>query len=559
MAVRFATATGNWSNTAIWDNGALPTSSDTIYPNGFTVTIDQDITIQSLNNNISPVVIPNIATPAMTSNTSPTGTVISSNSSGTAYYAFLQDLGVLSWTGSSQISWVGYTFPSSKIIKRYYIRQNSNSGGQNANPKTWTFEGSNDGFATAGVVLDTVTGYVTNASYTSALLANTTAYTSYRLNVTVTFGTTTTVAVGELEMTESTVASPVYGLTTGGSFLVPSSLSGTRNIVQSGAGILTNSVNTTVSIAATSGATVNFNVSGGGYILNQNYQTGNANLKTIDITGNCTINFNSDIWGSQTTGIYNTSGTIYVNSNATINVNGNIYAAKGHASTGYYLFYLNAASCILNVTGNLTASSFSSLSNIITSNAVNTTNITGSLTSDLGICYYSTVGSILNIPTGTVTVTNLNSNPAIYMTSLLSLLTINSPIINKSNVNACVAAKMRFYSTGTPYWVFQNNLNADITLAYGSATGAYPNEGDVRFGTTYAASPTRTGTLRVPLPQYVSQGVLIDNTVGTAYLSASDVWNVLTSTLTTSGSIGERLKNASTIQTTGDQLASYIV
>jgi len=96
-------------------------------------------------------------------------------------------------------------------------------------------------------------------------------------------------------------------------------------------------------------------------------------------------------------------------------------------------------------------------------------------------------------------------------------------------------------------------------LAYGSATGAYPTEADVRFGTTYSASPTRTGTLRVPLPQYVSQGVLTDNTTGTAYLSASDVWNIQTSTLTTVGSIGERLKTASTVQSNGDQLASYIV
>jgi hypothetical protein len=63
----------------------------------------------------------------------------------------------------------------------------------------------------------------------------------------------------------------------------------------------------------------------------------------------------------------------------------------------------------------------------------------------------------------------------------------------------------------------------------------------------------------VPLPQYVSQGVLTDNTVGTAYLSAIDVWNISTSSMTTAGSIGERLKNASTVQTNGDQLASYIV
>ena len=98
-----------------------------------------------------------------------------------------------------------------------------------------------------------------------------------------------------------------------------------------------------------------------------------------------------------------------------------------------------------------------------------------------------------------------------------------------------------------------------MTLAYGAATGPYPVEADVRFGTTYAASPTRTGSLRVPLPQYVSQGVLTDNTVGTAYINAADVWNVLTSNITTAGSIGERLKTASTVQTNGDQLAAYIV
>ena len=119
--------------------------------------------------------------------------------------------------------------------------------------------------------------------------------------------------------------------------------------------------------------------------------------------------------------------------------------------------------------------------------------------------------------------------------------------------------KIRFTQNTNPYWTFQDSANADITLTYGSATGDYPNEADVRYGTTYAASPTRTGTLRVPLPQYVSQGVLTDNTVGTAYLSATDVWDVLTSSITTAGSIGERLKNASTVETTGDQLAAYQV
>jgi hypothetical protein len=51
MANRYAVATGNWSNTAIWDGGTLPGVGDVVRPNGFTVTIDQDITVQELTDN----------------------------------------------------------------------------------------------------------------------------------------------------------------------------------------------------------------------------------------------------------------------------------------------------------------------------------------------------------------------------------------------------------------------------------------------------------------------------------------------------------------------------
>ena len=58
MATRYAVATGNWSNTATWDGGTLPTSSDDVYANNKTVTIDQDVTVLSLRNNAvaSPVI-----------------------------------------------------------------------------------------------------------------------------------------------------------------------------------------------------------------------------------------------------------------------------------------------------------------------------------------------------------------------------------------------------------------------------------------------------------------------------------------------------------------------
>lgn len=48
MADRWAVATGNWSSTATWNGGTLPTSSDDVFADGFTVTIDQNITVLSI-------------------------------------------------------------------------------------------------------------------------------------------------------------------------------------------------------------------------------------------------------------------------------------------------------------------------------------------------------------------------------------------------------------------------------------------------------------------------------------------------------------------------------
>lgn len=48
------------------------------------------------------------------------------------------------------------------------------------------------------------------------------------------------------------------------------------------------------------------------------------------------------------------------------------------------------------------------------------------------------------------------------------------------------------------------------------------------------------------------------NEVPVSTLTASDVWDTQTSTLTASGAIGTRLKNSSTVATTGAQLAAAL-
>ena len=48
MANVYATKTGNWTDTTVWNTGALPTSSDDVYANGFTVTINTSPTVLSV-------------------------------------------------------------------------------------------------------------------------------------------------------------------------------------------------------------------------------------------------------------------------------------------------------------------------------------------------------------------------------------------------------------------------------------------------------------------------------------------------------------------------------
>jgi hypothetical protein len=557
MATRFAIGTGNWSNTAIWDNGALPLSTDDIFANGFTITLDQDITVGSLRNTVSNVYLPDMPIPLMTGNTQPSGVAFAGQNTSDAYKAFDYTNGTF-WSSGNSLTdnYVGYQFPVGKIIKRYYFfRSNTNQS-----PQSWVFEGSNDGITYDA--LETVTANVAYTPYTSVILSNTTSYIYYRLRITA-VKTGTLSYLYNLEMTEN--VGTVYGTTTGGKYVVPNTLSGSRNIVQTGDGIICNNVafNTVVETNNTTGNTVNFNISGNGLIVNQLSQTAFNNIAIINILGNGTVNFNSDIYGSQSTLLpSNALGTICINANATVNVNGNVYLAKSSTSF-YYTIHLQATtsnSAILNINGNVIGTNFSSQSAILLSSTA-TINVTGNLISDVSPCIVTPVsnafiGGAGNINlVGTATLTNINSQPCIITRN--TLVTITGNVVNKGDTSAIWGNKVRWTNIGVPYWIFQDTTGADIALSSGTISGSYPNESDVRLGVTYATGPVKTGTCAVPLPQYVSQGVPVDATVGTGYINPVEVWNILTSTITTNSSIGERLKVASTVETTGDQLASY--
>lgn len=53
MANVYAVKNGNWSDTTVWNTGALPTTADDVRPNNFVVTIDTSSAVLSLRNNAS--------------------------------------------------------------------------------------------------------------------------------------------------------------------------------------------------------------------------------------------------------------------------------------------------------------------------------------------------------------------------------------------------------------------------------------------------------------------------------------------------------------------------
>ena len=571
MAIRFAVATGNFSNGATWDNGAVPTSADDLYANNRTVTIDGPYTVQTIRNTASPVLVPNIATPAMTSNVTPSGTAFaSSTSAGAPWQAFNQDgLNTTFWqSATSNTGILGYQFPSGKVIRRYATKLAASGV-----PTSWTFQGSNDG--TTYTTLETVTGAPATA-YTSGILANTTSYTYYRINITAVATAGQGPALVEFEMTES--IGTVLGATVGGQFIYANGGDLTCTSTQA---IFAGSTTPVLEMNLASGNTANFS----GSVLTL---TNVANYNAIRLSGTGTLNC---------TGTYTVDSGIalkqilYVTAAGTLNIIGNLSSTVSSLAAAANTLKIDANATI-NVTGDVNGSS--GVSNVtsqapIFCNSNSTLNITGNVTG-AATCGIYTIGSTVNIigsvtggttapalnnatSASTISVTGItavstvatasSTQPAIltsvaYTTNAASgtLVKVSGNVVNANGLMAIIAPRITI-DTNTSSWTFQTTAGANrILYAAGVALGN-PAIVDVRLGTVYGASSEFTGTLIVPSPSNVLQGVGTDATVGTLLMTPQQFWDHLISTGFASNSIGDRLQNAATVATTGGQIASY--
>lgn len=150
--------------------------------------------------------------PKMTSNTAPAGTAAASSIFSGSFDAFqaFDDVSTVNnkWVAvnGTTTGWVRYDFGSTKTITYYSITGvPSDENLPNRAPKSWTFEGTNDGTFATWVTLDTksnqpawVMGEKRIYSFT-----NTTAYRYYRVNVSANQGDASILAIAELEFMTS--------------------------------------------------------------------------------------------------------------------------------------------------------------------------------------------------------------------------------------------------------------------------------------------------------------------------------------------------------------------
>jgi hypothetical protein len=545
MANKFATANGNWNNPAIWNDGVVPTTGDDVWANSFNITLNTDISVNSIRTNISPIDLPFNPIPQMTSNTLPSGVANAGSNNATAWNVFDQN-DATSWTSSTGIgtnSWVSYQLTSAVVAKRYFLLRPVLATNR---PSSWRFEGSNDG--SSWTILDTVTADATSGTYLSGTLANTTAYLYYRIFVTlVSAGSAAQIFTFEI----STDTTTTLGDKAGGLFIVNSN----RTITCTDPSFGVFSGTTTPLSIQSVGATID---------INSNVVAGlTSTVNIVDIPSTASTGNTVNITGNLTSATTNVIPFRTAAPNTTINIIGNLNAV---GTAHVVAINSSATNTDLNITGNLITSGnnviHSSTGNIVlngdilspaagygiaTTGGANITvtgNVFGSLASSgYGITQTLVAGTItvngnvigqsqnaiITTQASTIIVNgNVSSASAIAINAIGSTtVRVSGNITNSTTRSAIFAGNIQLTGT-TQFWNLKDASGNDKFLySPGTALGN-PATSDVRLGTTYAGGAL-TGTLVVPPPSSVAVGVPVDNTLGTAIISVTDMGALLAS------------------------------
>lgn len=471
MATIKAVKNGNWSDTTVWSTSTVPVSGDTVYANGFTITLDQNVNIRSSNIvNAGSFIAGSVYTITEVGSTNFTSIGASSNTIGTVFIATNVGSGTGKAIITSRLTTVGGTYGSFT--------------------------------ATAG-------GGFTASNITITINADIIAGTSICVSLT---GCT------------ATIVGNIYGSnnTTGATGLL---ISGTGTLNITGNIYNNNSSANSVQINSSTQTTI---ISGNVY-----GSSGGTNYAALITRGHTTVIGN--IYGG-----YNGAAILYPDN--TLIIVGNVYAATQNAIRTYD----HPATASIEINGNIYGSSssvFDANGIYVQNNFFGTIKVNGSLYADRTHAIQIAASSV----------------------NFLGTLIVNGSLYN-SAIGTLALRAYRYHTLVIPtnyvHRVSIDGISQTANLYSVDYSGfSLPSASDVRYGISFGNN-NLVGTCRVPTANNVSLGILVDNTTGTAVLTSeaikSVIWDQNVTGLVTPNSIGARLKNVATVETTAAQITTAI-
>ena len=529
MPNRWAVASGNWSNTATWNNGGvlgLPTASDDVFANSQSIYIDQNITVLTLRNAASASAI--LASGSFYLNNGVTASLSASNAVVPAVFVPLM---IISGSNSARINGTLNVATSTGTYPIIVMSGSSNL----------TISGSFIAAAAAGPATNASGSIVHNSSGSLIITgsASTNAGTAAFGTAIAMFGQGSTFISGSINSPGAQGVGIAKIAGSGSIFII------TPLFNAAGIGILKNSfgnIDIQGNIQPSANAIQNNapgtirvtgNLFGGGSFFNS--ITNTAANALIIITGSVTGAGNT-AYGINNAGL-----------NSTIIVSGSVL---GGTSTAAGIILSTNASTLI-ITGSVIGSS---TAGAIINSVASTIIITGSVASGIGGSGVTTSGvGILRI---IGPISSSISFPGIQSTSTGNVF-VTGPFYNVNNRNAVYAQTLQLLSGSTPTWTFDTETNLEQrTLYTADFLGNFPSASNVRQGTVFGNTGQFTGTVAIPVASNVLKGVPVGNTTGSASFNTQNAWSVATSSLSATGSIGERLRNASTVATDGILITS---
>lgn len=590
MAIRYAVATGNWSNTATWDGGTLPTSADDVYANNRTVTIDQNVTVLTLRTTAGGVAVAGgkftmpsgnafnvtatngfIAGSGSALEILGTGTrIITGNSTGSSTTATVNTIYVQNVSGNIPVVTInGNLFGGSQssatalYIWGGYVTVNGSVTGGTASTNAAAINIFNSDNQPTQLTVNNgpITGGSSGSGSTSAISVGYSpigsALTNSYININCAINGGSLQGSNYGLSSSSTIPINIVGDCFGNT--VASAINQTASVAGT---ILTingnlNATNTTAVLASANTVNVTGTITGGA-----GTNTGGINYQGIGV---CTIT--GDVYGSTSNingrGVYtgfNTPGSMIVNGNVyarngigisqtgngSITVNGNVFA--GTATNSYGMSLTSSSSFTIN--GNVTGGSGGQAYGIFHNNTIGIVTVNGSAIAGTG----SGSHGVFNNTTGTAIITKAVGNG--YGIGSVGISSGTFGVLSNANNSVTrvkqielgslgafpVGGAVTFIDDTTNQVMAPLSTGGTKTLVDPNATGLMPATSNVRLGTTYSFG-NLTGTMAVPAANSVAAGVAVDNTVGTAVLTQANVWDyALSSASSVAGSVGEKLK-----------------